>query len=271
MKYKKTYNQSTLKSLLRYPGGKSRAVKTLALFLPNLPDSVCSPFFGGGSFELFLVNRGVRVYGYDTLEPLILFWQEAINHPKRLYDNVKPMINKIDSNYFYSLRDKIKNDTIAKENIPAAFYVLNRTSFSGLTMSGGMSKKCERLNKETIEKLAQFNTKKLLSVNLESFATSIPKHKRDFLYCDPPYFLEKNDRLYGICGNGHRGFDHESLAKLLKERDRWLLTYNDCEYIKSLYKGCVIKTVRYQYSMVNHQKKKELVIMSEDVAGSILL
>jgi len=49
---------------LRYPGGKSRAVKQLLRFLPSEPGSMVSPFLGGGSFELAAAARGWRVHGY---------------------------------------------------------------------------------------------------------------------------------------------------------------------------------------------------------------
>ena len=59
-----------MKSPLRYPGGKTRAVKHI---LPHIPKGIkefCSPFFGGGSVELAVADRGIPVYGYDIFQPL---------------------------------------------------------------------------------------------------------------------------------------------------------------------------------------------------------
>jgi DNA adenine methylase len=71
-------------SLLRYPGGKSRAISQLQRFVPETITEICSPFFGGGSFEIHLANRGVIVNGYDAFPPLVTFWQHALSNPEEL-------------------------------------------------------------------------------------------------------------------------------------------------------------------------------------------
>ena len=43
-------------SLLRYPGGKTRAVKQIQQYIPKGIDKLCSPFFGGGSLEIALMS-----------------------------------------------------------------------------------------------------------------------------------------------------------------------------------------------------------------------
>ena len=63
--HKKLFNN---KSPLRYPGGKTRACKILHEIVGEYVDLkklkyIISPFFGGGSFEIFLSNR----YGYSIL------------------------------------------------------------------------------------------------------------------------------------------------------------------------------------------------------------
>jgi DNA adenine methylase len=68
----------TVKSPLRYPGGKSRAAVYIIDNYIKTPKTVCSPFVGGGSIELELANRGTRVFCYDNFEPLVVFWQELL-------------------------------------------------------------------------------------------------------------------------------------------------------------------------------------------------
>lgn len=46
-------------SILRYPGGKSRAVKILDKYIPSDAKIILSPFTGGASFELFLRDKGM--------------------------------------------------------------------------------------------------------------------------------------------------------------------------------------------------------------------
>ena len=71
----------TLKSLktpLRYPGGKSRAVVKLLQFLPNLNEykEFREPFLGGGSVSLEITKRypDIEIWVNDLYEPLVNFW-----------------------------------------------------------------------------------------------------------------------------------------------------------------------------------------------------
>ena len=49
------------KSPLRYPGGKSRAVKIISEHIRKDTTQICSPFFGGGSLEIHWAQNGIRV------------------------------------------------------------------------------------------------------------------------------------------------------------------------------------------------------------------
>ena len=51
-----------VKSPLRYPGVKSRAVKIISKYIPKGTTEICSPFFGGGSLELFCAQNGISLW-----------------------------------------------------------------------------------------------------------------------------------------------------------------------------------------------------------------
>src|SRR5690349_20192389 len=72
------------KSLLRYPGGKTRGIEAITQYFPSNIKEMCSPFFSGGSIELFLASKGIRVYGYDIFKPLTEFWQCVVESPHEL-------------------------------------------------------------------------------------------------------------------------------------------------------------------------------------------
>lgn len=249
------------RSLLRYPGGKTRAVNTIIDMFPNTLDCLASPFFGGGSIELALVGRGIYVYGYDAFKPLVKFWQEAINSPNRLANQVASY-HPISRNMFYDLQGKMKDDKIKDGDLAAVFYALNRSSFSGTTCSGGMSLSHPRFTESSIERIRDFDSKELLSIQQLSFEKSIPKHHKDFLYCDPPY--ANGGALYGQKGDCHVGFNHERLASILKARDGWILSYNDCSMIRDLYEGFTITEAEWTYGMNDSKKSSEILILSKD-------
>jgi DNA adenine methylase len=57
----------------------------------------------------------------------------------------------------------------------------------------------------------------------------------------------------------HKNFDHESLFQLLDSRDKWILSYNDCSYIRNLYKN-------YKIIELDHlcgSKSSEVLIFSK--------
>ena len=60
----------------------------------------------------------------------------------------------------------------------------------------------------------------------------------------------------------HEGFDHQLLCDLLKNRDNWLLSYNDCEVIRELYKDFEIVEASWAYGMNKSKKSSEVLIMS---------
>ncbi len=63
----------------------------------------------------------------------------------------------------------------------------------------------------------------------------------------------------------HKDFDHQGLAGILRGRDRWILSYNDCQQIRSLYADYLMQTPTWMYGMSNDKKSKELLILSKDL------
>src|SRR5579864_152686 len=129
-------NQLEAKSPLRYAGGKTRAIKSLTQYLPDNLKTICSPFIGGGSFELSCAVKGIRVYGYDNFEPLVDFWNHLVNNPEQLADKIQEHFN-IDKNV---LRTWSKKIFIEQDSLMRAvmFFILNRTTYGGSTVNGGL-------------------------------------------------------------------------------------------------------------------------------------
>ena len=243
------------KSPLRYPGGKSRAVKHILPFIPEGVE-ICSPFIGGGSIELALIERQQNVMGYDAFSPLVAFWQQAILSPKRLASQVAEW-HPISRTDFYLMQKRVMG--VDDQLLQAAmFFVINRASFSGITLSGGMSPEHPRFNQAAIDRLFSFTARQLW-VECKDFHASIPLHESAFLYVDPPYAIQ-HMKLYGKKGDMHLDFDHAGLAVLLKERTDWLLSYNDCAYIRDLYDGYEIVDTQWSYGMNGSRKSNEILI-----------
>ena len=77
-----------LKSPLRYPGGKSRAVKEITKYFPKAEEYVF-PFTGGASIELFTFqNLSKNIKCYDVFQPLINFWNSLSNHNDEMIEHI---------------------------------------------------------------------------------------------------------------------------------------------------------------------------------------
>ena len=252
------------KTLLRYCGGKSRASRIIADYFPFHLKELCSPFFGGGSVEFELASRGVKIWGYDNFHCLVLFWKTVKNEPEMLVRTIEMFYPLSGPEDFYSFQKKLiefeekQNHTIMTATL---FFILNRCSFSGTTLSGGASTGHPRFTRNSIEKIRSFDMRNV-SVEKMDFVDSIPLHGDKWLYCDPPYALKKSN-LYGIKGNLHKDFDHQKLNQLLLTRDNWILSYNDCEFVRDMYGSCKILTPEWKYGMSKNKTSKEVLIMPE--------
>lgn len=246
-------------SPLRYPGGKSKAVDFLTTLMPSGITKIISPFFGRGSFELAMANSGIEVIGYDVFLPLVNFWQCLNKNPHHLADLVEKY-HPLSKDKFYEIQ-KSKCSFGFKYNRAAMFFVLNRASFSGSTLSGGMSPNHPRFTESSINKLRRFSIKNF-SVNLGSFEETIVLHN-DLFYADPPYLIDM--ALYGNKGSTHKDFDHNLLCSILKKRDKWILSYNNCDEIRKMYSGYLILEPQWKYGMGKNKNSYEVVILSKDI------
>ena len=244
------------KSPLRYPGGKSRAVDRIRRFIPNGVSALCAPFLGGASVELACAADSVMVYGSDAFEPVINFWKQAKNNPEKLAERVR-IRYPLTRTKFYSLQKQFHKVTDPVERA-AVFYVLNRASFSGTTLSGGMSPGHPRFTPSSIARLGKFHAP-LLTVECLDYRKALALHSDKFLYLDPPY--NNGGKLYGNRGDMHTNFDHEELAAHLKSRDGWVLSYNDSPEILRLYEGYRIERPEWTYGMSGDKQSKEVLIV----------
>ena len=144
------------------------------------------------------------------------------------------------------------------------YFIINRCSFSGATLSGGFSQEAseKRFTESSIQRVENLNLSKFDIHNLD-FEEFINQHndKKQLIFLDPPYYLEKKSKLYGNNGDMHENFDHEKLYKCISKRKNWAMTYNNCDYIKNLYKNFKIIETSWSYGMNKDKKSSEIVII----------
>lgn len=249
-----------LGSPIRYAGGKSLAVGYIVELLPMDIKRVVSPFIGGGSVEVAIANElGIEVIGYDIFDILVNFWQVLLSEPEKLYNRLHEF--KPTKEEYYQQKEILKKHwkkeiILDKVELAAQYYFNHNLSygpgFLGWTSSIYLDEK--KYNK-MILKIKNFKAPKL-QVFHGDFEQTIQKHSKDFLYLDPPYFLEGDSKMFkGIYPQRnfpihHNSFKHEKLYELLKNhKGGFILSYNDCDQIRSWYKDYEIYTPSWQYTM----------------------
>ena len=277
------------KSLLRYPGGKSRGAKQIFEFIPADTKEICSPFLGGGSVELICANNGMRVYGYDKFKPLVHFWNCLIKKPDELAQLVAGWwstgTNGLSEEFeerkeYHKLKTELLSPKPSQLERAALFYVINRTSFSGSALSGGVTAGNPRFTESSVQRILEFkdaNKTKNITVECLDFTKSIEKNKQKLMYLDPPYWLES--KLYGEKGDlNFQEKDHLVLFEILTKTKKWVLSYNDSKKVREIYHDYRIVPMEWAYGMKNYNgstknkkgKKKEKKIMPESSEVLIL-
>lgn len=259
------------KSPLRYPGGKTRACKKLDVILKEHFDihefnNLVSPFFGGGSFEFHIQNKyGLKIIANDKFIPLYNFWSTCKSDKDIMCRELVKRINSIDKEEFTRLRQTImgNNDQISQSTM---YFIINRCSFSGATLSGGFSLEAskKRFTTSSIDKIKNLNLTnfEIYNLDFEEFIclhNSTNSNQGNLMFLDPPYYIQST--LYGNNGDMHYDFDHDKLYNCLLTKTNWIMTYNNCDYIRNLYKDFKIIETCWTYGMNKSKESSEIVII----------
>ena len=251
---------TAIRSPLRYPGGKHRAAPLIYSLLPTF-DEYREPFIGGGSVLLHIKQlHPDKVYwANDLCFELYRFWNAAQNHIDLLINQICHWKNVYEGKYLHHL---LKNNTTAFSGIEiaAAFFILNRISFSGTSLSGGFSNDAytSRFTESSIARLRPFSSViQNMNITGQDYKEVVQsKGKNVVMYLDPPYYTATKSALYGKKGILHKTFDHVRFAKIMKDcKHSWLITYDDCEYIRELFSFAKIIPWDLTYGMRNVGKK----------------
>lgn len=229
-----------VKSPLRYPGGKSKAVAEIAARLPSKFAEYREPFVGGGSMFLYLRARYPRlpIWINDLNRDLICFWRAVQSCLPQLVNEVAQIkrSTKNGKSLFVELTANYEHDLTEFERA-IRFFVLNRITFSGTVDAGGYSQKAfeTRFTDSSIERLAALEgfLDNVKITNLDYRDVIDAEGEDCFLFLDPPYLSSIKSKLYGRRGRLHQDFNHQEFAASLRDcAHKWLITYDDSSEIR---------------------------------------
>jgi DNA adenine methylase len=279
----------SLKTPLRYPGGKSRACVKMDQYFPDLRnyDEFREPFIGGGSVAIHITKKypNLDIWVNDLYEPLVNFWQQLQMFGVDLKDKLTELKSTNNTpdlarELFLKSKEHINDKDLSNLDRAVAFYIVNKCSFSGLTESSSFSAQASNANFSLrgIEKLPEYS--KLIEnwhITNYSYNYLMDGNKGSFMYLDPPYDIK--DNLYGCKGSMHKGFDHDKFAADCDTNTMdQLVSYNSDQLVKDRFKNWNAAEFDLTYTMrsvgeyMREQKqRKELLLFNYGIEGLVKL
>ena len=269
-------------SPLRYPGGKAKVASFVQeLIIQNnlLDGTYVEPYVGGGSVALcMLFNECVSdIYINDIDLSIYAFWHSILMDSERFCRLIHD--TPVNMAVWKKQRDiqanKLKEDLLT---VGFSTFFLNRTNRSGILNAGviggndqtGNYKIDARYNKSDlirrISRIAEYSDRIHLS-NLDALQLikdlCLKLSEKTLFYFDPPYYVKGK----GLYLNHYNDENHREIATAIKylPKFKWIVSYDNVDFITSLYSDLRQKIFELNYSASNSGKGKEVMIFSNNL------
>ncbi len=267
-------------SPLRYPGGKNKLAKFIALICKknNVDGHYIEPYAGGASVALHLLFEGhvkeVTINDYDRA--IYAFWYSVIYDTEKLCRKIQNTEITLEN---WRKQKKIQNNKHKERDLLKLGFstlFLNRTNYSGIIdggMIGGLSQKGQykidcRFNKDELIARIKFiaiHKKHIHIKNMDALdlVRKIKKDKNTIFYFDPPYYL-KGPSLYM---NHYQHDNHKEVSEEIKriKNAKWIVSYDNTPEIKGMYRECRKKEYAFFHTAYNTRIGKEILFFSENI------
>lgn len=270
--------------VVKWAGGKRQLIPTIKEMMPEHFNRYYEPFFGGGALFCELEPKQATINDFN--EKLINVYRVI----KKNADGVSKELTEIEDEYnalpsmpmkdmfYYEYRNRYNRfslfrECIEDEKLAALFIFLNKAAFNGLyrenrlgqfNVSPAHRKTIKLCDTDNIVRMSELLKKaKIMSGDFERACKDAKAG--DFVFFDSPYYDTFDDYQAG----GFSTDDHMRLFNLFKSLTEkgvyCMLTNNDCDFIKDLYKDYKITTVGVK-RMINCDSKKrtgtELIVIN---------
>ena len=266
----------SVRTPLRYPGGKSKALRQIFAQFPTSFQTYREPFVGGGSvfIELKKLNPDLPIWINDLNPDVYYFWKCAQSQLTEFTQTVRDIKHTCnDGRGLFQELATVDVDRLSDLERAVRFFVLNRITFSGTIEAGGYSQKSfeQRFTDSSIDRLSALSPVldgvKITNLDYSELLQDDEDSKgdreacgnrdRSFIFLDPPYLSATKSKLYGKRGHYHSSFDHDRFAQLLQRCPHlWLITYDDCPEVRENFQFAQIYEWELQYGMNNYKQDK---------------
>lgn len=240
-----------MKSFIPWIGGKTLLAKRIVSLFPEHISRYIDVFGGGGSI-LFYQDKNAPLEVYNDLNSnLVNLFRCAKYHRTELQKEISGYYNAREM--FEDIKERLNVRGFTDIQRAAMFYVMIKTSYGADSRTYGCNKK--NLSTDYLEKIEQ----RLQNVVIENkdFENLIHVYDRPeaLFYCDPPY--HKTEKYYDAEFSED---DHLRLKQCLNGiQGRFILSYNDDNFIRELYHDFQIIPVERQNNL-SRGSYKELII-----------
>ena len=239
---------------LRYPGGKAKFAPFISRLM-TINDlaggEYLEPYAGGAGVALDLLFSGLAssIHINDADPAIYDFWASITSQPEAILRLLRD--TPVNMAQWHHWRD-VLNGRIEADQVERGFATLflNRTNRSGILKGGVIGGKAQdgtyaldsRFKKYVLASRIQRIADRASDINVyNEDALLLLKRCKSFLpnrsliYLDPPYYVKGQ----GLYRNFYVHDDHERIAKLLQSKifnRRWVLSYDNVEQIKDMYR-----------------------------------
>ena len=262
------------KVLFWYTGAKRTGVKKIVPLFPA-DRRLVSPFFGRGDCEFaFAARTGQGVVGYDLDEALVAFWYSLFSYPNEFADLLElelgfaPRLGISQGDWiaWWNGERERMLETHSPVLRGVLFLMTQQGSFGGKPQAGPVetdgTNSCRNLHKTQPKIYRNFLPPAKMKIQYGDAFDTIPRHRDDFLYLDPPFVgIEELHRT------AKDGFDHARLRDLLYfHRGGFVMSYRGNEESLQLYRHFRIEPIdRHMPGFRGSRKtpRKEVLIFGD--------
>lgn len=242
-----------MNSFITWVGGKKALRKAIISRFPTTMSRYIE-VFGGAAWVLFGSDRHAELEVYnDANGDLVNLFRVVKYHYEELQRELAGLLNSREIFLDHMAQRELRGLTDIQR--AARFYSTIKLSYAGDARSYGCGMK---LIDPGIEYL-QVVRRRLERVVIEhkDFADLIKVYDRPeaLFYCDPPYHGTEDHYTAQFSDA-----DHVRLRDVLgRVKGRWLLSYNDDQFVRELYAGCAIEELQRPYGLSHKDHKTDRV------------
>ena len=250
-----------LSPVLKWVGGKRQLLNDIIPMIPKNCSTYVEPFIGGGAVLFELQPKKAIINDFNS--ELINVYTVIRDYSEELIKELQFHKDNNTSEHFYAVREYDRKPEFFSQMTPvqkaARVIYLNKTCYNGLYRGNsagqfnspyGKYKNPNIVNETVIRAMSKYFNENNIVIKNEDFKEALKGLRRGaFVYLDPPYMpISSSSSFTGYTENGFNEDKQRELKELCDKLDKkgikFLQSNSDCEFIRELYSGYRIKTIK---------------------------